>query len=75
MQQARCNDYIGAKYAVKLKQGLLKGLALNADWQTCAQLGSVAATYSLECVGGQSHKFSLAEFRERYEQHFGASPV
>ncbi len=52
--------------------GLLKGLAVGADLETCARLGSVAATYALEHLGGQSHAYSWDEFRERYESHFGA---
>jgi adenosine kinase len=51
--------------------GLLKGMALGADWEICARLGSVAATYALEHVGGQSHHYTWREFRERYEAHFG----
>jgi adenosine kinase len=52
--------------------GLLKGLAVGADLETCARLGSVAATYALEHLGGQSHAYTWEEFRERYESHFGA---
>jgi adenosine kinase len=52
--------------------GLLKGLAMQADWETCGRLGSVAATYALECVGGQSHSYSWAQFKSRYEAHFGS---
>lgn len=51
--------------------GLLKGLAIQADWETCGRLGSVAATYALECVGGQSHTYSWEQFKSRYEAHFG----
>jgi adenosine kinase len=51
--------------------GFMKGLAEGADAATCARLGSVAATYALEHLGGQSHAFSMEEFRARYEQHFG----
>jgi adenosine kinase len=51
--------------------GLMKGIARNADWETCARLGSVAATYALEHVGGQSHAYTWKEFRARYEAHFG----
>lgn len=53
--------------------GLMKGLALGADWETCGRLGSVAATYSLEHVGGQSHAYTHDEFRERYVEAFGGS--
>jgi adenosine kinase len=52
--------------------GLLKGLAVGADLETCARLGSVAAAYALEHLGGQSHAYTWDEFRERYESHFGA---
>jgi adenosine kinase len=51
--------------------GLLKGLACGAPYVTCARLGSVAATYALEHLGGQSHAYTWPEFLERYEAHFG----
>jgi len=51
--------------------GFMKGLALEASLETCARMGSVAATYALEHLGGQSHSYTMAEFAERYEQHFG----
>jgi adenosine kinase len=52
--------------------GLMKGLALGLPYDTCARLGSVAATYALEHLGGQSHAYTWDEFRKRYEAHFGA---
>jgi adenosine kinase len=52
--------------------GLLKGLAMGATLDVCCQLGSVAATYALEHLGGQSHAYTWNEFRERYETQFGA---
>jgi adenosine kinase len=51
--------------------GLMKGLAAGADWGTCARLGSVAAAYALEHLGGTSHAYTLDEFRARYQEHFG----
>lgn len=54
------------------RAGFLKGLALGADYRTCGRLGSVAATYALEHLGGQSHAFTWDEFRRRYAEHFGA---
>jgi len=51
--------------------GFLKGLAHGADDATCARLGSVAATYALEHLGGQSHAYTWEEFTRRYETHFG----
>jgi adenosine kinase len=51
--------------------GLLKGLARGASYETSARLGSVAATYALEHLGGQSHAYTWPEFRARYVAHFG----
>ena len=51
--------------------GFLKGTALGLPYPICAQLGSVAAAYALEHLGGQSHAYTWLEFRERYEEHFG----
>jgi adenosine kinase len=52
--------------------GLMKGIALGLAIDQCARLGSVAATYALEHLGGQSHAYSWDEFRQRYESHFNA---
>jgi adenosine kinase len=52
--------------------GFMKGLASGASYDVCAQIGSVAATYALEHLGGSSHAYTLEEFCERYEKHFGA---
>lgn len=51
--------------------GLMKGLARGVSYQVSAQLGSVAATYALEHLGGQSHAYTMDEFKNRYEEHFG----
>jgi adenosine kinase len=51
--------------------GLMKGLARGAHIQVAAQIGSVAATYALEHLGGQSHSYTLNEFTSRYAEHFG----
>jgi len=53
------------------RAGLLKGLALGAPYEVAARLGSVAATYVLEHLGGQSHAFRWDEFVRRYREHFG----
>jgi adenosine kinase len=54
------------------RAGLMKGLALGAGYETCGRMGSVAATFALERLGGQSHSFTWHEFRARFERHFGA---
>ena len=51
--------------------GFMKGLAHSADLTTCARLGSVAAAYALEHLGGTSHSYTWDEFSARYAQHFG----
>jgi adenosine kinase len=55
--------------------GLMKGLALGLPYAKSAELGSVAATYALEHLGGQSHAYSWNEFAQRYQEHFGPLPV
>jgi adenosine kinase len=55
------------------RAGYLKGLSRRADHDVCARLGAVAAAYALEHLGGQSHAFTWAEFRARYEAHFGST--
>jgi adenosine kinase len=52
--------------------GLMKGLALGLPYDISARMGSVAAAYALEHLGGQSHAYTWDEFRARYEAHFGA---
>jgi adenosine kinase len=51
--------------------GLLKGLATGATLEVACRLGSVAAAYALEHLGGQSHAYTWDEFKKRYEKHFG----
>jgi adenosine kinase len=51
--------------------GFMKGMAAGVPLTTCAQLGSVAATYALEHLGGQSHAYTMKEFGDRYAEHFG----
>ena len=52
--------------------GLLKGLAAGWSLEVACRVGSVAATYALEHLGGQSHAYTWDEFRARYATHFGA---
>ena len=52
--------------------GLMKGLASGRSLEVSAQMGSVAATWALEHLGGTSHAYTWAEFVQRYEALFGA---
>lgn len=51
--------------------GILKGLATGTSLEVACRLGSVAAAYALEHLGGQSHSYTWEEFGRRYEAHFG----
>jgi adenosine kinase len=51
--------------------GLMKGIAMGLPIASCAQIGSVAATFALEHLGGQGHAYSWDEFEQRYEEQFG----
>jgi adenosine kinase len=50
--------------------GFLTGYMNRMDWETCAQMGALAATYCLEQHGPQGHSFTLAEFTTRFRAHF-----
>jgi adenosine kinase len=50
--------------------GFMKGLAAGASFEVCARMGSVAATYALEFLGGTSHSYTVAEFNARFAAHF-----
>ena len=50
--------------------GLIKGVAMDLPVHIAAQLGSVAAAYALEHLGGLSHAYTFSEFMTRYEEHF-----
>jgi len=50
--------------------GLIKGLALDLPWDMAGRLGALAATYTLEHFGPQSHHYTLDEFVTRFREHF-----
>jgi adenosine kinase len=52
--------------------GFMKGLATGATYEHCARMGSVAATYALEHLGGTSHAYSMDEFKARFTAAYGA---
>jgi adenosine kinase len=51
--------------------GFMKGLATGVSFEVCGRIGSVAATYALEHIGGSSHSYTREQFQARYAQHFG----
>ncbi|MEX2143181.1 MAG: carbohydrate kinase family protein [Anaerolineales bacterium] len=50
--------------------GFLTGYRLGLDWDLCARLGSLAATYCLENEGPQAHHFTTQEFLARYRKFY-----
>jgi adenosine kinase len=53
------------------RAGIIKGMSLGLPWETIGRMGSLAATYVLECPGTQNHSYTWAEFATRYYENFG----
>jgi adenosine kinase len=51
------------------RAGLIKGLALGLSWGLAGRMGALAATYALEQIGPQSHRYTLADFVARFREH------
>ncbi len=56
----------GDAYRAGYAKGYIAGLGSDA----CIKLGSCAASYAIQCVGTQNHKFTMDEFRQRYEKGY-----
>ena len=56
----------GDAYRAGFVAGYLQGQTLKV----CGRMGSVCAAYTVEKYGTQTHKFSLREFKKRYETNF-----
>ena len=56
--------------------GLLTGLVQGKGLEHCARMGSVCASFAVECYGTQEYTFCLEEFNERLEGCFlkGGTP-
>jgi adenosine kinase len=50
--------------------GFLTGYSHSLPLETCGQMGTLAATYCLECEGTQGHCYTLQDFVARFRQHF-----
>jgi adenosine kinase len=51
--------------------GLISGLIRGKDIGQCARMGSVCASFAVECYGTQEYTFSPEEFNERLNGCFG----
>jgi len=61
----------GDAYRAGFIAGYLRGLSLQA----CGQMGSVAAVYTVEKYGTQTHTFTKKEFISRYKKNFGQTVI
>jgi adenosine kinase len=57
----------GDSYRGGLISGLIQGLAI----EECARMGSVCASFAVECYGTQEYSFSDEEFNERLNEFLG----
>lgn len=57
------------------RSGFLAGYLRKFDLVTCGQMGSVAAVYTVEKYGTQTHVFLKKDFITRYKENYGQSIV
>jgi adenosine kinase len=50
--------------------GLISGLIHGKDIKECAKMGSVCASFAVECYGTQDYRFSPEAFEERLSRSF-----
>ncbi|MBU1085808.1 MAG: carbohydrate kinase family protein [Candidatus Beckwithbacteria bacterium] len=55
------------------RSGFVTGYINNLPLAVCGRIGALAAVYTVEEYGTQTHKFSLSEFKKRYKENFGES--
>ncbi len=55
------------------RAGILYGLTNQLDWHTTGRVASLLGSIKIEHKGTQNHKFSLTEFKKRYEAEFSSA--
>jgi adenosine kinase len=68
----RVDDPTGA--GDSYRGGLISGLVRGLDVEQSARLGSVCASFAIECYGTQEYRFSSEEFEARYRKCYGWPP-
>ncbi|MEZ5581746.1 MAG: carbohydrate kinase family protein [Candidatus Competibacteraceae bacterium] len=53
------------------RAGLLYGMMHGMDWETTGRIASLAGAIKVEKPGTQNHRFTLAEFEDRFAENFG----
>lgn len=57
------------------RSGFIAGLAWGLNYERCAQLGSMLATYVIETKGTQEYRFTRDEFLARFKGAYGESAM
>lgn len=57
------------------RAGFIAGYLRGYDLAVCGQMGAVAAVYTVELYGTQTHAFTKKAFIERYKKNYGSSLV
>jgi adenosine kinase len=53
------------------RAGLLHGLLRGLDWEQTGRIASLIGTLKIESRGPQNHRFTRAEFAQRFQDSFG----
>ncbi|MDZ4229042.1 MAG: carbohydrate kinase family protein [Patescibacteria group bacterium] len=53
------------------RAGFLAGYLKQLSLPVCGRMGALAAAYTVERFGTQTHHFNLTQFRKRYKTNFG----
>ena len=53
------------------RAGIIHGLMHGLDWETTGRIASLLGAIKIESRGTQNHRFTLAEFEQRYRESFG----
>ena len=53
------------------RAGLLHGIQQGWDWETTGRLASLMGSLKIASRGGQNHKYTRAELKAQFQQHFG----
>lgn len=53
------------------RSGFLAGYLKDLPLPVCGRMGALAAAYTVERFGTQTHHFTLAQFKKRYKLNFG----
>jgi adenosine kinase len=56
------------------RAGFVLGLKRGWPWSVVGRVAALTAVYAIEHRGPQGHSYTLAEFRDRYRENFGAAP-